>query len=33
MKVEQQKKDQVLYEYLRAEWIRLVGILPDPLEK
>jgi len=23
------KKDQVLYEYLRAEWLRLVGILPD----
>lgn len=23
------KKDQVLYGYLRAEWLRLVGILPD----
>lgn len=23
------KKDQVLYEYLRADWLRLVDILPD----
>ena len=23
------QKDQVLYEYLRAGWLRLVDILPD----
>lgn len=27
------KKDQVLCEYLRADWLRLVDILPDLYKK